>query len=187
MLTLCHLALSLTSPLAGLENGKALGRRAALSAGASAPVGGAFATVADDAIPTIDSDFAEREQARKERDAKAAKQAAELAKVLKPVEAARSEAEFIEAADTLALWVIGKGQGAVPEGVGVKNVVRRITLAYDELPKRSYPCERTRDNNGICYSPGRGAELAYESLIKQIRKYTVIQLGDYRRVEFNSF
>ena len=32
-----------------------------------------------------------------------------------------------------------------------------------------------------------GAELAYEALIKQIRKYSVIQLGDYRRVEFQAF
>jgi len=158
-----------------------------LSAGASALVGNALVAAAYDAIPTVEADFASRELARKEREEKAAKEAAVLSKVLKPVESARTEAEFIEAADNFALWVIGRGQGAIPEGVGVKNVVKRITLAFDDLPKRSYACERTRDNNGICYSPGKGAELAYESLIKQIRKYTVIQLGDYRRVEFNSF
>ena len=167
--------------------GRTLGRRAALSAGASAIFGGALSTLAYDEIPQIDADFAAREAARKEREAKAAKQAAELAKVLKPVESARTEAEFIEAADQLAVWVIGKGQGAIPEGVGVKNVVKRITLAYDDLPKRSYACERTRDNNGICYSPGKGASLAYEALIKELRKATIIQLGDYRRVEFNAF
>jgi len=188
---LCCFALAITGG-AALQTpvrveSRSLGRRAALSAGASALFGSSLAAVAYDAIPTIDADFAAREQARKEREAKAAKEAAELAKVLKPVESARTEADFVEAADKLALWVIGKGQGAIPEGVGVKNVVRRITLAFDELPKRSYACERTRNNNGVCYSPGKGAELAYESLIKQLRTYSVIQLGDYRRVEFNAF
>ena len=185
MLSAVTLVLSLQAPVA--LDGRILGRRAALSAGASAIFGGALSTLAYDEIPQIDADFAAREAARKEREAKAAKQAAELAKVLKPVESARTEAEFIEAADQLAVWVIGKGQGAIPEGVGVKNVVKRITLAYDDLPKRSYACERTRDNNGICYSPGKGASLAYEALIKELRKATIIQLGDYRRVEFNAF
>ena len=36
-------------------------------------------------------------------------------------------------------------------------------------------------------TPAKGAELAYEALLKEIRKYTVIQLGDYRRVEFQAF
>ena len=70
---------------------------------------------------------------------------------------------------------------------GVKGVVKRIQIAFDDLPKRRYACEPTRTNGGVCYSPGKGAELAYEALIKQLRKYTIIQLGDYRRVEFQAF
>ena len=44
------------------------------------------------------------------------------------------------------------------------------------------PALRTRSR-----PPMAGAELAYDSLIKELRKYTIIQLGDYRRVEFNAF
>jgi len=177
------LALAFKSPVRAERS--LVGRRAALSAGASALVAGALSANAYDAIPTVDTNFAEMEAKRKEREEVAKKKTASLVKALKPVEAARNEADFIKSADDLALWVIG--EGSIPEGMGVKTLVRRITLAYDDLPKRSYQCERTRDNNGICYSPGRGAELAYEALIKQIRKYSVIQLGDYRRVEFQAF
>ena len=122
------------------------------------------------------------EKLRKEREAKALKKTTELIKYLKPVEKATNEKEFIDAADALALWVIG--EGSVPEGIGIKALVARITLAYDALPKRSYACEKTRTNNGICYSPGKGAELAYNSCLKELRKYSMVQLGDYRKVEF---
>lgn len=93
------------------------------------------------------------EQARKDRDKVASKKTLDLVKKLKPVEQATNEAEFITAADALALWVIG--EGSVPDGIGVKNLVARIRLAYDALPKRSYPCEKTRTNGGVCYSPGK--------------------------------
>ena len=161
MSSLVTIACALSAGAAALQSpmrveSRALGRRAALSAGASAIAGSTFAAVAYDAIPTVEADFGARELARKERETKAQKEASELAKVLKPIEAAKTEKEFIDAADNLALWVIGRGQGAIPEGVGVKNVVKRIALAFDDLPKRSYACERTRDNNGVCYSPGRG-------------------------------
>lgn len=69
----------------------------------------------------------------------------------------------------------------------MKALVARLRETYENLPKRGFKCEPTRTNNGFCYSPGKGAELAYESLIKEIRKYSVIQLGDYRRVEFQAF
>lgn len=165
------------------------GRRAAVSAGAAlaASLLSSARANAYDSLPEVKADFAASEQARKEKEAKDKKLTAELVKLLKVIESSRTEAEFIPACDAMAVWVIGQGYGAVPDGIGVKNLVARIKLSYDNLPKRSYKCEKTRDNNGICYSPGRGAELAYEALIKQIRKYTIIQLGDYRRVEFYSF
>ena len=58
--------------------------------------------------------------------------------------------------------------------------------AHPLVPTR-YGCEATRTNNGICYTPGKGATAAYDSLIKQLRKYSMIQLGDYRKVEFKAF
>ena len=62
MLTAVTLVLSLQAPVA--LDGRTLGRRAALSAGASALFGGALSTLAYDEIPQIDADFAAREAAR---------------------------------------------------------------------------------------------------------------------------
>lgn len=168
---------------------QAFGRRAAATAGAAlaASLFSSTQARAYDSLPEVKADFAESEKLRKEKEVKDKKQTAELVKLLKAVESSQTEAEFIPACDAMALWVIGQGYGAVPDGIGIKNLVARLKLSYDNLPKRSYKCEKTRDNNGICYSPGRGAELAYEALLKQLRKYTIIQLGDYRRVEFYSF
>jgi len=189
---LVALASGLTTPPAtptrfpgAASTASSLGRRAALSTAAAGLFGVVGAASAYDSIPVVEPDFAAMEQARKDRDKVASKKTLDLVKKLKPVEQATNEAEFITAADALALWVIG--EGSVPDGIGVKNLVARIRLAYDALPKRSYPCEKTRTNGGVCYSPGKGAELAYEALLKEIRKYTVIQLGDYRRVEFQAF
>jgi len=155
------------------------------SALAASMLSGVQPTNAYDSIPTVEPDFAALEKARAARDLKAKERTASLVKVLKPLEQSSTEAEFITAADNCALWVIG--EGSIPDGIGVKTLVSRIRISYDALPKRGYQCPKTRDNGGICYSPGKGAELAYESLIKEIRKYSVIQLGDYRRVEFQAF
>ena len=40
---------------------------------------------------------------------------------------------------------------------------------------------------GLCYTPGPGAELAFQGLMKQMRKYSMIQLGDFRKVEYAAF
>ena len=45
----------------------------------------------------------------------------------------------------------------------------------------------TRTNKGVCYTPGKDVELALDSLLKELRTYSKIQLGDYRKVEFNAF
>merc|ERR1719453_826662 len=181
--------LVLPSAPAGAE-APAMGRRQMLSKSFTAALAAAAITApsmasAYDSIPTVEADFAVMEKARNERLAKAAKRAASLNVKVKDVEASKTEGEFINAMDALALWVIG--EGSIPEGVGVKEMVKRLTVAYDALPKKNFACEATRTNNGICYTPGKGAELAYESTIKQIRKYSMIQLGDYRRVEFKAF
>ena len=107
---------------------------------------------------------------------------------------------------------------AVPEGIKVKLFVQDLKDAYESLPKKAYGCEMTRTNKGVCYTPGKNVELAFESLLKELRTYSVralppsppppmcppdgcadtpvlacgwpeqkIQLGDYRKVEFNAF
>jgi len=133
----------------------------------------------------VKPDFEAAERARRERDAIAAKKAKVLLAKLAPLEASTNEEEFVAAADALALYVIS--EGSIPDGIKVKEFVKRISNALDALPRKKYACEPTRTNNGVCFTAGRGAEAAYEALIKQVRKYTIIQLGDYRRVEFQAF
>ena len=69
----------------------------------------------------------------------------------------------------------------------VKGVVSRIKEAYESLPMRAYQCEKTRGNNGICFWPGSNANQAYEALLSQLRKYSMINLGDYRTVKYRGF
>ena len=76
---------------------------------------------------------------------------------------------------------------AVPEGIRIKAFVSELKESFEALPKKSYACEMTRTNKGVCYTPGKDVELALESLLKELRTYSKIQLGDYRKVEFNAF
>jgi hypothetical protein len=167
-----------------------IGRRDFLAKAATAAValgagGMARAASAYDSIPTVEPDFAASEKARKDREAKAAAKAVQLRKKAAAIKAATSEEPFVAACDDMALWVIG--EGSIPEGIRMKEFVAELKDTYESLPKKSYSCEVTRTNNGRCYTPGKGAELAFESLLKQLRQYSKIQLGDYRRVEFNAF
>ena len=45
--------------------------------------------------------------------------------------------------------------------------------AFNALPKKSYACEMTRTNKGVCYTPGKDVELAFEALLKELRVYSV--------------
>merc|ERR1719502_163904 len=163
-----------------------VGRRTAVAAAC-----GAFAALcaervnAYDAIPQIEPDFAAMELQREERLAKSRKKTAELRAKLKVMQEAKTGSVFIEAADDMALWVIG--EGSVPEGIKMKPFVADLKEAFEALPKKSYACEMTRTNKGICYTPGKDVELAFEALLKELRTYSKIQLGDYRKVEFNAF
>ena len=62
---------------------------------------------------------------------------------------------------------------AVPEGIKVKLFVQDLKDAYESLPKKAYGCEMTRTNKGVCYTPGKNVELAFESLLKELRTYSV--------------
>lgn len=164
-----------------------MGRRAAVSAAGVFAAGllSSAAANAYDALPSVEADFAEAEKRRKEKEARDVKKTAELVPLLKAIERSSTVDEFIPACDKLALWVIG--EGSVPDGLGIKNIVARIKVAYDDLPKKGFKCEKTRDNNGICFGPGQEATGAYEALLRELRKYSMIQLGDYRKVEFRAF
>jgi len=146
---------------------------------------GVHAAGAYDAIPNVEPDFAAMEKARAERAAKSAIKTKSLTDKTNLLFTAKNEDEWIAACDEVSLWVIG--EGAVPEGIRIKQLVAEIKLAFANLPQKAYACEYTRTNKGICYTPGKGAELAFDSMLKELRKYSMIQLGDYRRVEFNAF
>jgi len=163
-----------------------VGRRAAVSA-AGVFAAGLLTNAANayDAIPSVEADFAEAEKRRKEKEARDLKKTAELVPLLKAIEKSTTTEEFIPACDKMALWVIG--EGSVPDGLGIKNIVARIKAAYDDLPKKGFKCDKTRTNNGVCFGPGKDADLAFEALLRELRKYSMIQLGDYRKVEFRAF
>lgn len=143
------------------------------------------AAPAYDTLPGIDADFAKTEKERQERAQIAAVKTAEVNGYIRAIETAADKNAFIEACDKYAVYIIGEGK--FPEGVPIKPMVSRIRDAYEDLPKKKYRCPATRDNNGVCLSPGQDAEEAYEALIKQIRKYSLILVGDYRTVTFKAF
>lgn len=165
------------------------GRRAVL-AGASSILASKLATsaaVAYDEIPVATADFAEAEKKRKAREDLIKKETALLQPYVKAIEKAQSAEEFEKAADSFALYIIG--QGKITDGVKVKELASRIRAAYETLPQFGYRCpkgEEKRDG-GLCYTPGPGAELAFQGLMKQMRKYSMIQLGDFRKVEYAAF
>ena len=80
-----------------------------------------------DSLPEVKADFAASEQARKEKEAKDKKLTAELAKLPQGGREPRTEAEFIPPSCD---GRVGHrpGHGAVPDGIGVKNLVARIKL-----------------------------------------------------------
>lgn len=142
-------------------------------------------TSAYDSLPTVDADFAKIEKARMEREMAARKKSVEVFKYVEAIEASSQKTDFISACDKFSIYVIGEQK--FPEGLNVKAMVKRITVAYDALPKERYYCEATRTNQGVCYTPGKDAEGAYEALVKEIRQYSLITLGDYRTVQFKAF
>jgi len=138
-----------------------------------------------DALPTVDADFAKIEAARIEREAAARKKFAVFNKYVKDIEASTNKDDFIAAADKFSIFVIGEGK--FPEGTKVKELVKRITETYDALPKTRYYCEATRTNQGVCYTPGKDAQAAFEALLKVMRENSLIVVGDYRTVTFKAF
>ena len=55
----------------------------------------------------------------------------------------------------------------------MKALVGDLKEYYEGLPKKSYACEMTRTNKGVCYTPGKDVELAFDALLKELRTYSV--------------
>merc|ERR1719230_17808 len=189
LLAIVGCAAALRVPSSPTRNqGTAVGRREFASTAASAAAALfalPLAAPAYDALPTVDANFGEMEKLRIEREAAARKKTIEINKYMKAIEVSTTKDEFIKAADAFAIWVIGEQK--FPEGMNIKALVKRISVAYEALPAQKYYCKATRTNQGVCFTPGVDAEAAYEALLKEIRQYSLIVVGDYRTVTFKAF
>lgn len=125
--------------------------------------------LAYDSVPKIETTFAEQEALRKKREAMQAKNRAEIKPYLTALAEAKDANTFGAAADNLSLWIIGKG--TLPSGIDAAAVRDAINDAYEALPRRAYRCEKTRDNDGVCFRPGPPADDAYMACLKELRKY----------------
>lgn len=158
------------SPVPAAEestHGSQLTRRAALAAtvaAAAAPVvAGAY-----DTIPEVSGDFKDMEKARAEFQKELEKNRAEIAPYVKKITATTTAKDFSMAADEFSVWLIGHPQ--MPQGIAAGPIKEQIADTYNSLPKRSFACEKTRNNNGICFSPGEPADSSYKSVIDYLRK-----------------
>ena len=129
-----------------------------------------LAAGAYDSVPTIETDFAEQEALRKKREEARSKNAAEIKPYLAAIAEAKDAKTFGQAADNLSLWIIGKGR--LPDGIDPAEVRDAVNDVYESLPRFGYRCEKTRDNNGVCFMPGPPADDAYKALIRELRKYS---------------
>ena len=136
-----------------------------------------------DAIPEVSADFEALEKARVIAAASDKIKTKELNAKVAKIESATSPQEFVAAADDIAVWVIGNGK--FPEGVKVKSVVERVKISYDDMPIVRFPCKNNR--SGSCERHDIAVEDAMQQVMNQMRKYSMIQLGDYRKVEFKAF
>jgi len=96
-------------------------------------------------------------------------------------------ASFAAATDELCLFLIGEGR--LPEGIEAPRVRDVIVDAYKSLPlsvrytKKEAappglpPCEETRTNGGVCFSPGALAEDAYNTSLRELRKVAASRSG----------
>ena len=146
--------------------------------------------VAYDSLPTAAAPdpaavAAEREKRKLERLARAAKKNAEVDKLLESVIAAKASKDFVAGMDALSVWIIGQGAplcsgacqwttaedlSALPGGFRTRELVATCKAALMSLPRVTYGCEATRDNNGICISAGAEAEGAYQAFLVELKK-----------------
>jgi len=173
-------------------------RRGALCAAAASVFSGALQACAYDTIPVVEPDFAAAEKLRKEREVAAAANIKALKPYLSAIGNAKNGKEWEDAADNLSVYVIGcpradpKGTSsrkACLDGVPIKSVAATVKETYETLPRFYFRCppgEEKRDGSD-CSSPGLSVDNSYASLIKELRRGTVIQTGDFRRVELFQF
>ncbi len=139
----------------------------ALSALAGTPtLAGAYDT--RPATGTTKPDFAALEKKRLAREAIAAKNDARIEPYLQALRLANDEKSFSDAADSLSVWLVG--EGGLPEGLAAPEIRDAIKESYDTLPMLyDYKCAKTRDNGGVCQTPGFRADDSYKTALNTLR------------------
>lgn len=83
--------------------------------------------------------------------------------------------KFTEAADALAVYILGEQR--IPEGVKVKDIVKRLRIAFNKLPQKKVKCGADVRPGTTCTSPGKAAEDSYTSLVEVVRKSAIVPPG----------
>ena len=88
---------------------------------------------------------------------------------VKAIEKAQSAEEFEKAADSFALYIIGKEK--FPEGLDARAIRDVIQDAYNSFPTYAYSegCKGMR--TGVCYTKGAAIESSYTAVLNVVRKY----------------
>ena len=146
-------------------NRRECGLLGALSALAGTPTLGAGA---QESVKTTKPDFSALEKKRLAREAVAAKNDARIEPYLQALRLANDEKGFADAADNLSVWLVG--EGSLPEGLAAPEIRDAIKESYDTLPMLyDYKCAKTRDNGGVCQTPGFRADDSYKTALKTLR------------------
>ena len=131
----------------------------------------ALPAYAYDSVPTISPDFDKLEKKRIAREEMEKKNRARIQPHLDEVAAAVTPQAYTDACDKLAVYIIG--EGALPSGIDAAEVRDVVQDTYEALPQVGFACEKTRTNNGVCYSPGPLADDANKATLYELRKYAM--------------
>lgn len=176
-----------------------IARRSVFLGGAAAAAASSRPTraIGYDSIPSAASSAAfnpdQLVQARKAREAKAAKQNKAVAPLVARVRASTTPGDFDAAMTDLTLWIIGTGDpipppsvlgattydGPLPDGFQTRELVSACRTALDALPRYTLragtmvqglpECVETRTNGGVCTSAGPLAESAYKAMLRELK------------------
>jgi hypothetical protein len=95
-----------------------------------------------DSIQPVTVDLEALEKKRAAREATISKNKASIKPLLKAIETATTPTDYGEAADSLTVWMIGRGP--LPEGIDAPEVRDVLQDSYQALQQKPFACEMTR-------------------------------------------
>ena len=63
----------------------------------------------------------------------------------------------------------------LPEGFETRKLIKLCKEALAALPRVGYECEKTRDNNGVCFNAGPLAETSFTAMLRELKKRAPLQ------------